>query len=167
MADGTTDLAPGERYPVPEESRFKRGLRDLEFIDAPDLEVLAGLLVQERDLLTAGHFRVKYLWKREGGKAQGKCIKASGPAKHYSEADFIIWLAADQVRDNKFTLRQVNALLYHEHLHIAETTEGGPATRDHDVEVFREELESFGLWDTKLQQTLGQLEMPLGWGASR
>lgn len=157
--DGIEDMAPGDLYPVPSEARY--GARD--FLDAPDIDVIAGLLADDFSELDLLHkFKVQCLWKKTGGKAAGKCIKAGGPAKHFSGADFLIWIATDQC--DGFTYRQIRALLYHELCHVSENSVGNPALRDHDVEIFRSEIERFGLWDERLKLSLGQLKMPLGWG---
>lgn len=165
--EGVTDLSEDDVYPVPEDERFiDERFNERGFIDAPDLEMLAMTLISEFDLDSASNQRIEYWWKREStADAGGKCIRASGPLHKATGANFVIWLAADGPRAAEYTLRQVKALLYHELLHVAVTEKGKPAIRKHDAEIFRDELQDFGLWNGRLRGVFGQLEMPLFKGA--
>ncbi len=108
-------------------------------------------------------FSVIYLWRKAGGKSKGrvvfgKCQKPSGLLKHFSEATYVIWLAADHCRAAGFDDRQIEALLFHEMLHtgVAEVDEntgrgGGAITVPHELEVFRAEIEIYGLWAPDLK----------------
>jgi len=159
---GVEDLAATDAYPVPEDGRFVVGGIEREFIDGPDLEVLAGNVIEQFSMRIAEDFDIRWLWKREQtGEAMGKCSRTTGALKHFTDADFVIWVAADGPREHQFTRRQIEAVVYHELLHVSITDKGKPAIRKHDAEVFREELREFGLWNTRLQKTFGQLEMPL------
>ncbi len=153
---------PDEKYPVPRDEAFAGpagGLQD--FIDAADLADIGTDLVATRDELRhLGEARIHHRWKlaggASGGKATlGKCVKASGLVAHYSEADFIVWLAADHCRVLELTRWQVEALLYHELCHAIEAldADGNPAgwkVRSHDFEGFRSEVERYGLWQADL-----------------
>lgn len=106
---------------------------------------------------------VVYLWKKQGGKSKGrvvygKCSKPSGLLKHFAETQFVIWLAADHCRAAGFDDRQLEALLFHEMLHtgLSEVDEntgrgGGPTLVPHELEVFRAEVEIYGLWAPDLK----------------
>jgi hypothetical protein len=95
--------------------------------------------------------KVMLFWKAKGGSGGGnitlgKCQKPSGLLRHYSTADFIIWLAADHLREGKFTRWQVLALLYHEMRHTNYDGNGKFVIRGHEFEGFVDEIERFGPW---------------------
>lgn len=144
---------------------------DGEFDDGADY-LVSGRLAQRAKVLISRHpeffnhlhrLSVIYLWRREGGKSKGrvvfgKCSKASGLVKHFSESQFVIWLAADHCRMARYGDREIEALLFHEMLHtaVAEVNEntgrgGGPTLVPHDLEVFRAEIEVYGLWAADLR----------------
>ena len=146
-------------------------IKDSEFGD--DEYFVSGALANRARVLISRHpehldhlrrLSVTYLWKRQGGKSKGratfgKCSKPSGLLKHFSEAHFVIWLAADHCRAAGYTDREIEALLFHEMLHtsVSEVDEntgrgGGPALLPHDLEVFRAEVEIYGLWAPELQE---------------
>ena len=152
-----------ERYRVPSLSENE------DYRPAPDLVAIARQL-QERHDATFAHLnecRVVYLWKREGGKSNGKethgkCQKPSPLVKFLTGgdsggADFIIWLAADHLTNHEYTRLQVEAILFHEMLHTSldEPEEvGKPAKAKivaHDVEAFELEVEVYGLWRLELR----------------
>lgn len=155
----------GGRVRVPTEQE----IGDNAFLEAPDLELLADELIERHT--TLGHLRaltVHFRWKAKGGKSKGaavygKCTKPSGLLADYSGADFIIWLAADYVRDARFTQRQIEALLFHELLHTHTDSETGePITLAHDFEGFRKEVEEYGWWSQpllELRNTSMQLKL--------
>ena len=146
--------------------------KDSSFEDDADFEVSGALANRARVLISRhpehlDHLRklsVTYLWKRQGGKSKGratfgKCSKPSGLLKHFSEAHFVIWLAADHCRAAGYTDREIEALLLHEMLHtsVSEVDEntgrgGGPTLVPHDLEVFRAEVEIYGLWAPELRE---------------
>ena len=146
--------------------------KDSIFEDDADFEVSGALANRARVLISRhpehlDHLRrlsVTYLWKRQGGKSKGratfgKCSKPSGLLKHFSEAHFVIWLAADHCRAAGYGDREIEALLFHEMLHtaVSEVDEntgrgGGPALVPHELEVFRAEVEIYGLWAPELQE---------------
>ena len=112
------------------------------------------------DLTRFGHLRdreVVYLWKASGGKANGKlvlgkCQKAAGLVAHFSKADWVVWLSADHGRDLGLTRWQVEAALYHELLHAGQNEQTmEPAVYPHDAEMFRAEIEQYGLWKSDLR----------------
>jgi hypothetical protein len=101
---------------------------------------------------------VKFLWKRNGGRSQGRarvgqCARTSGLAKHYSGAEFVVWLAADTTRDLGFGPRELEAALFHELSHIDYDDEADkPVVRAHDVEMFLDELAEYGTWRADLRR---------------
>jgi hypothetical protein len=144
---------PDERYPVPKKDDFER-----EFAPAPDLAEIAEALIdahQDRFGWIRDYCRVVYLWKAEGGAVNGcatlgKCQKPGGLLKLFSDAQYIIWLAADHARDLYLTRWQVEALLFHEMSHTR-MGDNGPALRGHDFAGFRSELEQYGAWESDLR----------------
>lgn len=169
---GGPDLDPEAVYPAPPAGLFEDpddsgGWRD--FLPAPDLETIGRQLIDDCEEL--GHLdgeAVSYLWKRKGGQSQqqatlGKCTKSSGLAKHFGAVTWVIWLAADWAAAFELTRHQVEAALYHEMLHGGErevevtmpdgmvTTKVVPAVRGHDCEMFRQEIERYGLWRQPLK----------------
>ena len=118
-------------------------------------------------------FTVRALWKAKGGTSQGKavlgkCIKPTGLAKFYAQADFVVWPPADAVTDYHLSRWQVEAALYHELKHATceedEEGEKTPAYTGHDVEAFNSEISEYGAWKTELKATakvMLQLELDL------
>jgi hypothetical protein len=146
---------PDERYPVPGKDAFDMA----DFLPAEDLEGIALALINS-DLVKFGHLRrrnVIYLWKASGGKSSGKlvlgkCVKAAGLVAHFSEMDWVIHLSADHARDLGLSRWQVEASLMHELLHAGEDLQTcEPAIYPHDAEMFRAEIEQYGLWKSDLR----------------
>jgi hypothetical protein len=169
---GGPDFEPDAEYPVPDAGLFQdpddpSGWRD--FLPAPDLETIARQLIEEdEDLEHLEGYQVVYLWKRKGGQSHGqptlgKCTKASGPAKHFADCTWIIWLAADWAKLYALTRKQIEAALHHELTHAGEkeieiTTPDGeteakvvPVVRGHDCEMFCAEIRRYGLWREPLK----------------
>ena len=161
-AGGTVTIAADEgrsqgrrkRLIVPEHF----GGRD--FKEDDDLAILANQLIAAHHT-TLGHcrnLRIAYLWKKKGGGkggkgTLGKCQSLSGVAQYWGGSDILIWLAADHCRELKLTARQLEALLFHELLHIGWDADKGVAVLvDHDFAGFLKELEVYGAWDQDLQQ---------------
>jgi hypothetical protein len=114
------------------------------------------------------NIEVKFLWKRNGGRSQGRarvgqCARTSGLAKHYSGAEFVVWLAADTTRDLNFGPRELEAALFHELSHIDYDDEADkPVVRAHDVEMFLDELAEYGTWRADLRRAKDAFEqLPL------
>jgi Putative phage metallopeptidase len=157
-----TGDAPWMVLRVPSDGQFG----DDEYIASTALAYRAEILAERHPNLF-GHLldlKVVYLWKKSGGKSKGrgvygKAAKASGLVKHFSEqATFVIWLAADHCRGADFDERQIEALLFHELCHTEVADEdpetgrgGGPTLVPHDVEMFRSEVEHYGLWTPDLR----------------
>lgn len=175
-ARSKADLGPDEIYRAPYESSFapKEANEDkADFLPAPDLEAIAADLIQTcPELAHLADLTLVYLWKRKGGQSQGKvnfgfCQKASGLVKFFSEATWIIWLAADHVNAYEMTRRQVEALLHHELLHAGEEVdeEGKkkPVVAGHDFDGFSHNVERYGLWNQDLRvarRAFEQLPLP-------
>lgn len=165
---------------IPSDSDFEA--EEVDYLPAPEIEALA-----DRLRATKSHFadirgyRIAYWWKRKGGTAGGKCVmgkcqKTPPLAKAHKRSTWTIWLAADHLRDFRFTNRQLEALVFHELLHAAlkevevkdkdtgETdTEYRPAIVGHDLEMFHAEVLEYGLWTRELERARSlfeQAELP-------
>lgn len=137
------------RFPVPPESRFDDETGD--FLVAPELRKIAEELIGDHafDFDFLRHAVIVYLWKKKGGKSGlketlGKCQKPSGLLKHFANADFVVWVAADNCEG--FTRKQITALLFHELKHAWRDEDGKYVTVSHDFEGFAREVELFGDW---------------------
>ena len=131
-------------YDIPGEASL-----DGEFTPAPDLEQIAQRLMLRHQMKTQMDCHILYLWRDKGGKSRGKpvygrCTRPTGLLRHFSEADFVIWLAADHLREAGATEREVEAVVYHELLHIGEDEEGEVKLVDHEFTGFFSELRLYG-----------------------
>lgn len=152
-----------------------------DFLPAPELRKIGDRLVARLFSGTEpGDLpRIDYRWKRRGGSRggmaiYGKCVKLSGAAQHYAGgAQFLVWLAADYCELADYDARQIEALLYHELLHIEQFVTWdrfkNPVIkyrpRNHDFEGFFGELEAYGAWGSTWQLLEGimrQLPLPQG-----
>jgi hypothetical protein len=136
---------------------------DEGFLPAPEIESIARELIDAYPEL--GHIAqadVGFVWKRKGGRTRGrdvygKCQPASGLLAHFSRCDFVVWIAADHVRESGFTRLQLEALVYHELKHIGfeiDDDEKSPTYgemklvgRGHDDEIFIDEVLRYGAWN--------------------
>lgn len=130
-----------------------------DFLEAEDLTALGRHLIQKhRELNFIAEYRVRFLWKAEGGESRGRptlgrCVLANAMVKHFADSDWVIWLAADHCENSEMTDHQVEALLYHELLHCALKGRDGdlPGIRGHDYEIFGAEIRRYGLWEDGLE----------------
>lgn len=144
---------------IPDPEAFDDPASDGDFLRAKDIESIATALIDhyEAQFAHIRKMRVGYVWKRTGGASHGnntlgKTVKSSGLARYFSGTNFVIWLAADHLRalngDNSpATFWQVEALTYHELMHIAINEEEAPMLRGHDFEGFAKEITEYGPWD--------------------
>lgn len=150
---GTGQETRPARIPTP--MRFDEAGTD--FLAAPDLEEIGELLIARHERLQfLDTWSIGYVWRREGTERNGKVVlgtmsRPSGALRFYSRHDFLVTLAADHCRNARFTERQLEALVFHELLHATVNAKGdGPALVGHDVEMFRAEIEEYGLWNLDL-----------------
>lgn len=168
MPDTLTHNSRTVEFPeifVPTEESFNGE----DFQTAPDLERLTSRLIGKPDSRFAflSGVRLSIVWKRKGGKYRGSAVmgkaqKASGLAKYWGETDFIVWLAADHLKNR--TADFIGNVLYHELLHIGvEPDKGIPILVPHDVEMFLAEVTDLGLWRAELEQAADvfrQMKLP-------
>lgn len=146
---------------IPSEKAFADA-EGAKFLDAAALHEMAERLIAEYEELSwLAEHEVRYLWKASGGNgkgkaALGKCILTSGLVKYFGIATWVIWLAADWCREYEMNEEKVEALLYHEMLHMTLKAadpgeEGAPSTRPHDFEAFGSEISRYGFWMSDLE----------------
>lgn len=156
--------SPDHPYPVPVEGNFY----EADFLPAHDLDTMLRTLIARHDTLFSHlvNLDIACLWKAKGGASKGKPTLgkvqvATGLVGFFSEANFVIWLAADHLRAGHATAKVVEACLFHEMCHIGSDGQDGKAMIvGHDIEAFTEEIKQFGWWETDLQkfaQTMRQL----------
>lgn len=163
---------PDERADVPHDDAFDGA----DFLESIQLTRIGNALIRrcpEFGFLTRDDDMVTFVWKRQGGQSGGRvrygqCQKASGLVKFFAECEYVIWIAADHVRQTLFTNLQLEALLYHELLHCGyELDKNGDMklmVRGHDDELFYAELRRYGTWKRELERT-GEVYAQLGLAA--
>lgn len=147
------------------------------FLEAPELHTIAATLIDTKPLLA--HLvgaDIYYCWKQKGGSHKGEPIygtamKLPALARHFAEAHYLIWLAADhlleypQVVSGFLDRALVERLLMHELLHLGWNPDKGEIIMvDHDFTGFLAELREYGPWHGKLQAmavVMKQLKLPL------
>jgi hypothetical protein len=161
-------LETADEFPIPPKSDFG----DQQFLPAPDLKVIGDMLIEKYDdfaHLTNLGANIVYLWKEKGGESGGrahlgKCVKPSGLTDYFAcqsetlsegmtdKVDYIIWAAADHLRNNTANFRTICALVFHELKHTGFDDKGNFTVQGHEFEGFAREIEEFGLWkrDIKL-----------------
>ncbi|HXI16213.1 MAG TPA: putative metallopeptidase [Chloroflexota bacterium] len=142
VGDARRPAGTGAYYPVPSEAAL-----DGEFTPAPDLEKIGIALIAHHGLV-AGQYTVRYFWKDKGGKSKGnltlgKCTKPTGLLHHFAECDFVIWLAADHLRDAYPTATEVEAVVYHELRHAGETEPDEESDEPAQATIIGHEFEGF------------------------
>jgi hypothetical protein len=145
-------------FPIPLETDFIDEEGDeVLFLDAPVLEnIISSHLNTYEEFAELANVKIKCMWKHKGGVRGGKavlgaCRRATGLLKHFGRVDFIIWLAADRLRETA-QKRDIEACLYHELRHIEYDPQDGKfGLNGHDFEGFASELRRFGVWRTDLE----------------
>lgn len=145
------------------------GKEQADYLPAPQLAALAQELIDRHPSLHhIEGFKVVYLWKRKGGEKNGKatlgtCQKLSGLAKFLSggaqvdeTADFVISLSADHLA--LMSEESITPALHHEMLHVGHDDDGKPVLWAHDVEMFTDEVNIYGLWKSDLKEAADALK---------
>jgi hypothetical protein len=153
---------PGGRPPIPHQSQFKGE----DFLPAPEVERIAKAMIAELpEFEHLQEWRIRYAWKREGGKKLGKltlgtCTKTGGLIRFFGECDFVVAISAD----NCFALTNwdLEVLIYHELCHAGskdteeKDAEGEPifvpVLLPHDVEEFSSVVRRYGPWKPELRE---------------
>ncbi len=140
----------------------------VDFLPAPEIASVGAALLGEH-FRTLVNVAIDYRWKRRGGQGGGratlgKCMKVAGLTKHYAAVDFVIWLAADNLRDMRATAYQIEALTFHELMHADIDEKSSPVIHPHDFEGFAKEIEQYGLWKSDavlMGRAFGAVQLPL------
>lgn len=140
---------------VPDDEDFA----DLDWYDGGDIAGVATKLIEKHPMIfrAARNSAIDFCWKRKGGAGggkatYGKCSKATGLLKNYRpELEFVIWLAADNIRDAMLTPYQIEAIIFHELKHVGRTDKNKPCIIPHDATVFVDEVTEYGLWMRDIQ----------------
>lgn len=151
---------PNGRPSIPHQSTFKGE----DFLPAPEIQRIAERLIAEKpEFEHLQQWRIRYAWKREGGKKLGKltlgtCTKAGGLIRFFGDCEFVIAISAD----NTFALTNfgLEGLIYHELCHAGtketeDKDEDGepicvPVLIPHDAELFAGEISTYGAWKADL-----------------
>lgn len=149
-----------DMFPIPD----KREFEGKQFLVSEDLKVVAGTLIDkyESEFIHLIDANIVYLWKEAGGETNGyatlgKCIRPSGLAAFFaapdadSKVDYVIWCAADHLRDNRANYRTICALLFHELKHT-QWQDGKLIVVGHEFEGFAREIEEFGMWQHSIRR---------------
>ena len=145
-----------------------------EFLDAPHIRTVANELIRNKECFAhLEHSSIVYLWKKAGGKSQGKPIlgkvQATSPlTRFFSETQFIMMLSADHLflygeGQGKIPHKFAEALVFHELCHLGWDAEKGQVEiQGHQYEGFFAEIEQYGIWRTELaelHQTMKQMDL--------
>jgi hypothetical protein len=145
------------------------------YLPAPTLErVLVAVKSEYPEFGFLNDVRIGILWKARGGTNKGaprfgQLQKATGLLAHYCPDRFVIWIAADHVRDYHCSHFQLEALVYRELRHLSlehndKTGEDKLVITGYDFAGFVRELERYGAWHAdlhRMQQTVQQLGLPV------
>lgn len=157
---------PTEPFPLP---KMIYG----EYQKAPELKRIGEALLAHYAETTFLHIHqnlqgmptFSWLWRAKGGNSGGndvlaKIVQPSGLARFYAGVDFVIWVGWDNLVSREPQRWQVEALLYHELLHIGATEAINKVTgellyeelklKGHDAELFVEEITRYGMWQSSL-----------------
>ena len=160
-------IAAAHAYPVPSEETFD----EADYLPGHDLEVQLGRLIDRHETLFSHIARLKItcLWKAKGGASKGKQTlgkvqAATGLVGFFSEADFVIWLAADHLREGTASEKVIEACLFERACSLQWDAEGGTVQIvGEDFSGFTESLRFYGAWRkdlTKASEAFEQLGLP-------
>ena len=158
-------------YDVPFESQFNN--RDL--LDAPGLRLIGQRLIETAtDDDGFDHLQgieIHWFWKRRGGTQGGNpryagIKRPSAFEKLYTggQVTYFVWLAADHVRDAKFTPEQIEACLYDQLCRTDVDPEDHDAYRivGPDFVGSIRTLRRFGIWNADLREAAAHIQqLPL------
>ena len=155
------------RFQAPKEEEFEQ--QETDFIIAPEVAGIGRKLIRtyDEEFHRIAFAEIGYFWKKKGGKTAGKrklgqCQKPTGLLRHFSEMDFIVWIAADHCRFINYY--QITALVFHELKHAGYNPENDEyEIKTHDFEGFNSEIEIFGAWKSDIaamQKAFAGAEQP-------
>jgi hypothetical protein len=112
------------------------------------------------------NFTIEFLWKKRGGKVRGQprfggAQQPTGLLGYFCTADFVIWLAADTVRDAHWTSNEIEAALFHELCECGADDDGNPKLVWYDFSGFTREVEQYGAWTSHLKDMANVVQLAL------
>lgn len=136
-----------------------------DYLEAPELAEVGRKLIRHyyNDFAHLVGANIVYLWKEKGGESGGmatlgKCIRPTGLAAYFAtdedeaqRVNYVIWAAADHLRENRASARTVHALIFHELKHTA-FVDGKYIVVNHEFEGFAREIEEFGMWTNSIRR---------------
>jgi hypothetical protein len=137
-----------EPFPVPADIEFDE--EGEEFLTVGDLKILCDAVQEEfsEQFWFLEEAAITLFWKRDGGGGNfpvlAKLSKPSGLLYHYSDSNYVVWFAANHLRQRNVTNWQMVSLMFHELKHTSISENGQFGTRKHDFEGFYDELAIFG-----------------------
>lgn len=152
---------------------------EYDFLEAPHLMALAEDLMRHwPELAHLELFRGRVMWRRKGAMSGGravfaKCQLTSGLLQLFSDADWIVTVAADFARQGEKDGAWFEALMYHEMAGlelVREEDEEGEMVpveppqlraRAHEFEGYVMELRRYGAWDPALGAAKAAFEEPM------
>lgn len=162
VAGGWSDADnPDDVFRVPGQHEFDTrhvGFHD-DYIHSSTLERVGAALIAERQELTPLRgVVIKYAWKRSGGGSAGRrklgaCSRMTGLTRYLGRGHFLVWLAADNMRECHATNFHIEAALFHELKHVGVDDAGLSSLLKHDVEMFDDEVRRYGAWRSDLMGT--------------
>lgn len=151
-------VASAARFEVPRPHEFVTDEgRETDFLLSADLAEIGRHLIKtyEDDFADIADAEIDYFWKKKGGSTGGKVKlgalqKPSGILRYYSQKDYLMWLAADNLfHANRFT---ITAVVFHELLHgWYNPANGLYDLRAHEFEGFSREIDVFGLYKSDMK----------------
>lgn len=169
-----TNRVANERCRVPRESLFMNGDYLLGTTSGADnlREIMSAVISRYPEHMflrdAFENERLIPMWRKKAPvKADkvvfGQCVRVGTRERFFSEADWLVIISADAVAF--MTNEQLEALIYHELKHLAWDDEKEIIVPvGHDVELFRSEIDRYGLWMPTLRataETFQQLPIPI------
>lgn len=157
LVDGGDPDAPAQIPPQHSNRFHSRDGLPREYAEGGDIREIAETLIERcAELDALGGVDIRYLWRKKGRKKGGRltlgtCQKLSGLARYgLGGGEFLIILDAENCELHNLTAWQLEALVFHELLHIAPPDEDDPTSQyelvGHEFEGFGAELRRYGLW---------------------
>lgn len=147
----------------------------MDYARGPDIERIAdALIAQCSELAFLQNVILRYLWRRKkqaknGRMVLGTCQSLSGvPQFALGGGEFLVTLNWENCRTAQLRAWQLEALVFHELLHIAppdeEEPNGPPTLCAHDAELFLAELARYGMWLPTLERAGAAFAQLTLWG---
>lgn len=135
-----------DAFPVPSPQDFG----SYEYMDTNELSAFVDGVIYQNEAqfkhLTKTKMEVQALWRKSGGTENGqprraKVLKPTDLLYHVTNADFIVWFAADHCQ--KMTRHQMEQLVYRQLLRMGKTKDGERTIKPYDFHGFVAELHKY------------------------